>query len=70
MGYLLLAIKSIPSMYHRGVCSGEVVQGVNMQAVLNEGLRRSLLGVRAKEEAKGIFQECLVGCDLDLLNIL
>ena len=56
-------------MYHQGVCS-ELVQGVSMQAVLNEGLRRSLLSVRAKKEAKGIFQECLVGCDLDLLNIL
>lgn len=70
MDFLLLAIKSIPSMYHRGVCSGELVQGMNMEAVLNEGLRSNLLRVRAKQEAKGIFQKCLVGCDLDPLNIL
>ena len=34
------------------------MQGMNMEAVLNEGLRSNLLGVRAKQEAKGIFQKC------------
>ena len=43
---------------------------MNMEAVLNKGLRSNLLGVRVKEEAEGIFQKCLVGCDLDPLNIL